>query len=113
MKKSSNPWTEYYAAKSQSEKEAILKKIYPGITQKGLEIFKRKMPVPEAEERAEINKPVEEKALPHMTQEHFDSLLALQMATTEEEVRGAVDNLPLLTEDEKKELVEKILKGGE
>lgn len=42
-----NPWTEYYAAKSQSEKEAILKKIYPGITQKGLEIFKRKMPVPE------------------------------------------------------------------
>ena len=46
-----NPWTEYYAAKSQSEKEAILKKIYPGITSKGLEIFKRKMPVPEEQQR--------------------------------------------------------------
>ena len=54
MKKSSNPWTEYYAAKSQSEKEAILKKIYPGITSKGLEIFKRKMPVPEEQERSTL-----------------------------------------------------------
>ncbi len=47
MKKSLNPWTEYYAAKSQSEKEEILKKIYPGITQKGLEFFKRELPFSE------------------------------------------------------------------
>lgn len=46
-----NPWSEYYEAKSQSEKEAILKKILPDITSKELEIMRRKMPVPEEQQR--------------------------------------------------------------
>lgn len=46
-----NPWAEYYEAKSQSEKEAILKKILPDITPKELEIMRRKMPVPEEQPR--------------------------------------------------------------
>ncbi len=37
-----NPWTEYYAAKSQLEKEEILKRLYPGISEEGLAIFRRK-----------------------------------------------------------------------
>ena len=53
MKKSSNPWAEYYEAKSQSEKEAILKKILPDITSKELEIMRRKMPVPGEQDEPE------------------------------------------------------------
>ncbi|MBQ7515499.1 MAG: hypothetical protein IJS96_04395 [Schwartzia sp.] len=44
--KSSNPWTEYYAAKSESEKEVVLKKILPDITSEELEIMRRKLPMP-------------------------------------------------------------------
>ncbi len=47
MTKLSMLWRKYFEAKSESEKEAILKKICPGITSEGLEMMKRKMPVQE------------------------------------------------------------------
>ncbi len=46
MLKLSMLWREYFKAKSELEKEEILKKICPGITSEGLEMMKRKMPVP-------------------------------------------------------------------
>ncbi len=48
-----NPWTEYFAAKSQSEKETILKKILPDITANEIEIMRRKLPVPNEPKKAE------------------------------------------------------------
>ncbi len=37
-------WREYCNSDSESEKKAILKEIYPGITSEELEIFKREIP---------------------------------------------------------------------
>ncbi len=43
----------YCDSESESEKEAILKKICPEITEEGLEIMRRKMPVPDEPKKAE------------------------------------------------------------
>ncbi len=54
MTKLSMLWRKYFEAKSESEKEAILKKICPGITEEGLEIMKRKLPYPEEKEKLQL-----------------------------------------------------------
>ena len=44
MEKSSNPWTEYYAAKTESEKKEALKKIYPLLSPSELAVFRKMFP---------------------------------------------------------------------
>ena len=106
MKKSSNLWKEYYEAKSQSEKEAILKKILPDITSKELEIMRRKMPVPEAEELAEINKSDE-------PEKEFTELLRELLATDDSTQKEAI--YEKIVEQERKLVREELQKekGGE
>ncbi len=66
-------WRQYLKTKSQPEKDAILKKICPGITSEGIEIMKRKMPVPE-----EPNEPekVENETGGLLTQEEILEILS-------------------------------------
>ena len=68
-------WRQYLKAKSQSEKEAILKKICPGITSEGLEIMKREMPVPGEKDEPEKNN--------ILTQEEISGVLSGRVSVAE------------------------------
>lgn len=71
MNELSNLWDKYCEAKSESEKEAILKKIYPGITEEGLAIFKRKLPVPGEKDVSEPDEPDKDNILTQEDQERI------------------------------------------
>lgn len=112
MTKLSMLWRKYFEAKSESEKEAILKKICPGITSEGLEMMKRKMPVPEEP----INKGISQEAINTLLDLSLTTEEALnksaEITIKEAEQRPTLDDFLEATERQEKEAILQKIYGG-
>lgn len=112
MKEQLKLWRKYLAAKSESEQEALLKQICPGITSEGLAIMRRKMPEP----GEPINKGISQEAINTLLDLSLTTEEALaksaEITIKEAEKRPTLDDFFEATERQEKEAILQKMYGG-